>query len=431
MSQQRISGYQWGSNLVSDDTYRYAVFMTATFGVRVGRQTIATGAWTYHDIDGAAATALALPVGNDDHHFAALGIDSTGRLWLAVHMHNHPLRWIVTTNPQDITAWSVGPALPGINTRNTYPVFIKRPDGTLRFWLRSGPTGSGSGRSNSMCWVESEGSWSTSVPLMFQGLEVPDAGGPGINGSGADVENETNWSPYVARPAVEDHGDGTWTEHWFLIWRHRSSPAGSEAGGSYPPGMVVERTNILPSYLQYRSVTDSWHAIDGTPVTFPVHPLNNPAIQTGLTAGAEGWINLFGYTIDDDGHPHVTLSRDPVYHLWWNGESWQQAQVVTAGANYQYSTVIATPVQAVWLRGRLLYLAMGSHATNQRTPVLADESSGSIVRLGGINSLVAGFTPNYDHEALRTRGVVEVMTPTMTQASVVSFGDGARMRAAA
>lgn len=427
---ESIGGDQWSTNLVSDGTWRYAAFYDEAGELTFGKQAVVGGAWTYHTVTGAARTALGLPVIEDEHNYPALGIDSTGKIHCAANMHNNVMRHIVSDTAGDITAWSQAPALTGIKTRNTYPVFVKRPDGTLRFCIRSGPTGSGSGRSDGMSWEESGGAWTQSIALMFQGLEVPEAGGTGVPGGDATVENETNWSPYVARPYVEDLGGGDWIEHWFVVWRNRSGTTGTVAGGSYieangwGAGLTVERTNILPSYLRYVSVTDTWEAVDGTAVTFPITPLNNPAIKTDLTPPSAGWINLFGYTVDDDGHPHVLINDNPRHHLWWNGTIWQQETLSNIN---NLGTLVTEPIP-VWLRGRLWGVATTAPG-GQRTPFLIRTDGVARVAMGGIGSLVLAFKANHDPEALRLRGTVEVMTPTYTEANVVTFGNHTRMSA--
>lgn len=369
-------------NLTSNPTNRFAAWYDVPGELRTGRQPVAGGTWTIHKIAGTNRTALALPVKADPHNYPAIAQDGAGRLHLWANMHNNPLRYLVSASAASVTTWAPG-TLPGVGKAVTYPIPIRRPDGSLRLFLRDGPVGSGAGRADCHFWDYGLASTAGQPTLLFQGLLVD-------GGSDYDVDDTTNWSAYPAIPVVTG-GATNWIEHWSWIWRGK----GTEA-----------RSNTLPSYMQYRSATKSWHAADGTPVTLPVTPLNNPATRTGMVSDGEGYLNFGGLAIDDNGRPHLVISQGPRYHIEWDGTAWKQTRL----ANTLNGLTAHGRFNCYWLNGSLWVLGVEYALDRPRLWRISGNGSDGSVNMGG--QVPDGLWEcAADPEALRRRGRVEVLTP--------------------
>jgi hypothetical protein len=406
-------------NLVSDGIYRYAAWYSVDGATAYfGRQALAGGAWTIHTFAGADATTLDLPVPDDDHNFPAVALLGDGKAVVLANMHGEELKALVSDNAvaSDITEWTAL-SLTGIGTRVTYPIPVHRPDGSTRLYFREGGALTGSARSDSAFWeTAADGSTYGTKTTIFQGLEVPNAKGAGVAGDDASTDTEFNWCAYPTVPVVTDAGGGEFIEHWAWCWRNRDS------------GVNPDRTNVLPSYMQYRSATDSWHAIDGTEVTLPVDPVNTLAVQTGLTAAAEGYLNWGGLAIDGDGFPHMMVSRNPHYHQWWDGAAWQQDSYGSAGGWTLGGVTVLGRLNCVWLRGALWIMTAGGPTDDRRPRLWRLDGTGSVC-LGG--TIPGGGTWEFYLDPVRWRdGVVDVFTPDGATPRVVSFGDNVRMVAA-
>jgi BNR repeat-containing family member len=276
---QTVTGMNLAINLVTSGSYQFAVWYDLAGELRVGRIQRGVHRWgvghTEYTFGGTPRTALSLPVTADEHNFPAIAVIND-RLHVWANMHIEPLMYVRTTAAHTTDGWlanggwvDAAPEIPDVDVRFTYPTPVPRPDGTVWFYGRNGGSGSASGRSNSYYWVHNGTSWSART-LLFQGVSVPDAGGPGIPGTGEGAEDITNFNAYVTNFFVE----GTSTPypgrmHVSWVWRHTGT--GSQDDGE---------ENVLPSYGYSDDGGITWKAADGTPLTVPMTPLNNVAART-------------------------------------------------------------------------------------------------------------------------------------------------------
>lgn len=405
-------------------------------------------------------------------------------------------------------AGTAGTDLTGADVHNSYPTPIQHPDGSVRLYLRDGVSSSAAGRSNSHIWDMAAGaSVFGSRTLIFKGLNVANGKGTGVTGDDSTAgDTYFNWNAYPSNPVVQDVGGGNYIEHWTWLWRRTGVVAlhmtdgiifnggltlQSATGGFNPdfvgcdvagtnvlagttvaayiddnnltltPGSTVSSSQIIditgnsrginhtPSYMQYRSATNSWHTITGATVTLPVDPINTTSVQMGFSPIPPDptYINVGGLTIDDNGYPHWIMSRNPHYHVYWNGSTWTQTQITN-----QFGAIIGTsPAQSIqsrvnpyWSRGRLWMLGMGGLASD---PVALKQIP-RLWRLDGVCSLPLGgwvpagpegadfgfstgpWEPTADPVAWLTRRSIEVLTPVDDTPLVYEFGAGKQMIAA-
>ncbi|WP_255520223.1 BNR-4 repeat-containing protein [Paenarthrobacter sp. YJN-D] len=122
---------------------RYAVWYNESGALIIGKRTLPNGAWTTFDLSTVAANPLVLPVDNDPHNSASIIVDAAGYIHVAANMHGDVLRYVRSTNPHDITAWTA-PGMTGLNeAQMTYTRFALHPDGTVFFLYRDGASGFG------------------------------------------------------------------------------------------------------------------------------------------------------------------------------------------------------------------------------------------------------------------------------------------------
>ncbi len=88
-------------------TYEYALVVRRDWHIVIWKRAVAgPGAWTSHDV---SDTELGLCVAEDAHNGVAMAVDSLGYIHIAGNVHEERLRYIRSTNPDDITAWESGP----------------------------------------------------------------------------------------------------------------------------------------------------------------------------------------------------------------------------------------------------------------------------------------------------------------------------------
>ena len=418
---------EYGTNLLCEDaTYRYAVWYTAADECRVGKQPLAGGAWQTYQFAGAARTALDMPVEHDIHNYPSIGIDSSGRLHVIANMHNDAIHYVRSTAAGDITSWAVGPSPAGIGTTSTYPTFLQRPDGSLRLYLRDvGWTGRGNGH----VWDWNGTGWTMSS-LVFQGLSVPNAKGPGIVGdSFAAGDTLYNWNPYTSYKITG--GPSDWVEHWYWIWRS------CDTGDVDDP---CDREQIQPSYAQYRSATGTWHNVEGTLLSSSTFdPINSTQCFTGMVPnpdqplGSNGYLNWNFLTIRADGYPEIIQSQGPWYRMWYDASGgWQQTRMGNALPSNSWAIAgisLISVVKPVWLKGELWYLATGySGGGTIVKPRLWKANGTTTVLMGG--DVGNSWGSYHSQMALDRRGVIEILTPDGDTPFVMTFGKGHRAVAA-
>lgn len=409
------------TSMVSDGTFRYTAMYTEVGEVLVAKQILAgdPNVWaSILPITGAARTALALPLVPDTHRYVTIAIAGDGYLFIWANMHQTPLHMIRSSAPNDITAW-VSVTLTGADANiNTYPIVVHRSDGSLRIVMRSSPGGPGHGDHHYWETGPSDHTWGAKT-MLFKGNSVANAKPGGGTGDDGTTDTIYNWSAYpCALPHVQDVGGGHYVEHWAWVWRTGAGNDPSENA----------RSNVALSYVQYRSLTDTWHAADGTAVTLPIDIINDPAVQTGIDDNGEGYLNGGGITCDNQGHPHIIISQGPHYHVWWNGTSWNK-DFYTNGILGPAGHMVGRS-GAHWFRNSLWFTSATGIGTGLVRCALMKEDGSTNIKLGGPvpdaqdgsdyatanGTDDAHFFPGTwqslpDPIALRVRGTIEMMIP--------------------
>jgi hypothetical protein len=413
------------SNLTSTATHQFAVWYDLAGELRVGRIERGVQRWgVNHDeytFVGAPRTAMALPVAADSHNYSTIAVDGLGKLHVWANMHVDPLRAVASTTAHTTNGWlatagwvSATADFPGMGARCTYPKPIRFPDGTLVLHMRDGIAGTGSGVSDSHLWRRGPAATTWSGPeLIWQGLNVPGAGGPS-----GPPDSSFDWSAYVLCPVVESpRGPNPGRMHVVWMWRRDTQ---------------IERA--IPSRLSYAYSDDkglTWFSIGGVQAVLPFTPLNNPAFLIGLEDDANGgYLNGGGITVDDSGLPHIIQSAGPSWWIRRENNQWVQSQIPFTfhGASGQGRGL------AYWLHGHLWMLkTAGVSALRQWRPQLWQVSAdpGATFRMGGEVDSFGDWEASADPEAYRQFGTIEALVPDGNRPRVYVFPHGARVRQAA
>lgn len=370
-----------------------------------------------HVFTGAEATELGLPqTENDSHDMFGLGFDKRMYIRLAGHMHNYntnPWRALRSTNPApNISSFTVDTVPTSMDARVSYPMFIPTPTDLLLYTRDSPAPLGGTARGNAGLWKFNRTDFGTSARIPFaQGVSIPP------DGSDTTVDDETNFAPYILRPYIE----ALWERnpgrlHTVIV--HRQFDTG---GSGSPP--EVDKTNIDMGYLWADPPYDenSFFAMNGTPVEFPIIPGpngNNPDILTGLTAnspGDPGYLNGGDIVLDNDGYPCFTLSNNPPYLIRWNGTAWTQQILTQSVGGHAYNGRFSL----VNYRGTLWRISTRTKSSQGglvRHPCMISIDGTKRFQIGGrvsnsFPSPTDNWELNYDKEAYRLFGTVEVLTP--------------------
>lgn len=481
-----------GPNLITVGLWEYAVMFTgypvldeagttASSDLQVCRRqrTTApggTGIWNVHKMTGAEATALSLPnTDGDSHKWCALmiGGDERMHVWANMHADPYPQPAGAFTAPENGLHYAVSTQsvanvwpptfvkgfLPQQAPANSYPTAARFQTNELVLLLRDGPLDaaanpplangrgdSGSGRSNASIWMmPADGSAWGNKRMMFQGVK---AGGT-VNGlplGGAvgyfEPDDDTNYGPYWTNLLVEPAGS-VHPGRLHLAWIWRQIPIAADGTRS---------VNILPSYGYSDDKGATWRAIDGTLLTFPIGPWdgNNLACRTGLlhptgvqsngqSWDAQGYLNWGGICVDPaTGFPHMAVSQNPWFHMWWDGTIWRQASITGLPRAVKLGGFnITSRMSCYWIKDAMWVL------TNAVTP---GERHLRLFRVDGNRSVRLGpeiqnATPSThgpgsgglweahaDPEAVRLFGVIHTLMPDGDAPRVFTFADNHRTR---
>jgi hypothetical protein len=117
------------------DGVTYVVWQGANLGIYVASYTRATRTWS------APVLVASNPLTNDDHGAPAIIVDNSGYIHIMYGSHNSAQKYARSTNPEDISAWTVMPD-PVPSTRGaTYPHLLKDSSGYLYLLYRSNRVG--------------------------------------------------------------------------------------------------------------------------------------------------------------------------------------------------------------------------------------------------------------------------------------------------
>lgn len=171
-------------------------------------------------------------VGWDSHNYIEMAIDSRGHIHLSGNVHCHPLKYLRTTRPHDITTFKRIDRMVGEQEqRVTYPRFFQGPEGELVFIYRDG----GSGRGNRYLNV-----YDLKTKSWRRLLDTPLSDG---------LKSDMNIYPAARRPILGPDG------YFHLCWVWRDTPD-------------CETTHDL-SYARSKDLIH-WETADGEPVSLPI-----------------------------------------------------------------------------------------------------------------------------------------------------------------
>ena len=435
MTVDSSTAYTLASNPVSNATFRYAAFVDTLGQVHVTQQDTAGigGPLIDHIFNAAqdpvAAAVIGSPIANmTEGTYPTLLLTDDGRLTLFVNMGGGTagtFRTIRTTAPNDITAWgnAVGQWATTLPVNRVFsPITWNRPNGRGMVYLCGQGNGLNAtfGNADGQVWQTlPNGSFGpfTTDPILpyFRGVAVP----------GAPVGSA--WSPSVLRPVIEDLGGGQFNEHWFWSWRPKN-----------------QTFSVLPSYAVYRSATNSWHAIDNTPVNPVFDPISQPTLQTGWDdeegAGFQ-FADGGSFTLTPAGNPVALIGWRPTYMIAWDGTKWGRLRFPLVGPATAITIAgvdVLSRMILVYLHRAIWYLFAGStvadpvvraYAVSPGIGLFPPPATIRAVPLGAAVPAGAVWEVTYDHDALDRDGVIQVQTPLGIRDSVfVQVGPPDRIR---
>lgn len=348
------------SNLWSAGDTQYAVYIGRDDRPMLGTRSLLSDEWTTVDLSTLPGNPLATPTVDDGHNVYVVASDETGALHIAGNMHGDPLRYIRTTSQNG--AFDVG-KIGHTGERVTYPRFVSLLDGSLLFFRRDGQSGFGS----------------TELSVLAPGAQTWRTIGTILDGEPTDE------SPYLHHVAVDPKSGAI---HILFVWR--DTP---DVGSNNDVGYAVSIDG-----------GESWATIDGDPLGSTItHSDTSTVIDTAPTGS--GLLNGGGLTVDDDGRPHATVAfvdnrsgrqRVRHEHLWHDGVSWQRD---TLDVDFDGRTSIAAlPSGDLWVLG-------GSGGTIEAARI----QGAATLESRRLASVTPGWEPIYDDQALRDRGVVEIL----------------------
>ena len=258
------------------------------------------GAWKTFDLSTLTGNPLASPTANDGHNVATLGVTRDGYLIVSANMHANVCRCVISTNPNDISSWSMISYTSG--SQVTYPRFVKYPDGTLQVFWREGTSGNG----------------------VYYGATFNDTTKT-FNAKVLLIQAAAS-NPYEQRVIVDDAG----VLH--LCWGYRSN--GDSADTNFG--------------LFYAKSTDKGatftNALGGSSYALPLSATNSEKI-VDAPAGS-GYCNQNGACHDLNNRYHTVIwqydkrGATQIMHIWFDGALWQKELV--SDFNFSLSLTPAT-----------------------------------------------------------------------------------------
>lgn len=326
----------------------------------------------------------------DSHNTFAHGVDVNGRVIVAGNMHENPMRAAYTTNPNDLTAWTVIPPKDATQDQCTYVSFFTALDGTLYRYWRDGAATQGN------VFYDR---WNPTT-LVFEN-QVTFMNGV-VSGEG----------PYPWRIAVSREGKwGVW-----FCWR-------AEAGAD---------TNNDFCYVESVDNGATWRRADGTPQTVPITHANAQVVVAAQTG--DGLLNQGGDDFDIDGHTHAGIQLydangvTQIHHVYWNGSAFVNDQVtrwhetVVQAGQTTLDLVVARPQVVCSDAGRTLVITRTRGEGLGGRPVCIDVTPGAGNNTFPILDMdLEEWEPAIDSRALRGRNEL-----TMFVGSILSPANSRR-----
>lgn len=317
--QTTYNATSYAQPVATDGDDLYVALYDTTGALVIRKRTLPLGAWTQFDLTTIAGNPLVLPVANDSHNTASVIVDAQGYIHVAANMHGDVLRYVRSTNPRDITAWTA-PGMTGSNEAQvTYPRFALHPDGTLFLLYRDGTSGNGDVYLNRK---PPGGAW-TQVGMIASG-------------------KATNENPYETQFVIDHLG----RLNIGFTWR----PSGGD-----------HNTNADVHFIRSADKGQTWTSVAGVVVSMPLVHANTSARALTTAATNSGIINQPGLDVDVDGHPHMPLTLADgtapdrnIHHLWWDGDEWRNDQVTNLGNGMGYDNMPTRPAMVCTASGRSL-----------------------------------------------------------------------------
>lgn len=354
---------------------QYAAWYDHAGALLVGKRTLPSEVWTTFDLGTVAGNPLVLPVDTDSHNTVCMIVDAQGYIHVAANMHGDVLRYVKSTNPNDITAWTA-PGMTGLNeTQMTYPRFALHPDGTLFYMYRDGASGNGDIYLNRK---NVGGSW-TQLGMLAAG-------------------KATNENPYESRFVISANG----TLGVAFTWRPN--------GGDH-------NTNADVHFIKSTDKGATWQSVSGAAVTIPLVHVDTTALALATAATNSGIINQFGLDLDADDYPHIALTLADgatpdrnIHHLYWDGAAWVNQQVTDLQNGMGFNEMPKRPSIACTADGRTLILTSYTRITTKRgTFRIIDVTGGAATDVPFANLDGRDWELTYDGRALRERNELNIM----------------------
>lgn len=358
-------------NLWTTNGREYAVWVGRDGTPYAGSRRTAEGSWTQTDLGRLPGNPLSAPTDADNHNVYVLGVDARGRIHIAGNMRIAPLRYI-RTRAARLGEWTATKT-PVRTDRATYPAFVGLPDGTLLFFRRQAPVGTGS----------------------MELLDVLRPGSDRWRSYGAVVDGRaTQESAYLHHVAADPD---TGMIHLLFEWRGTGGPS----------------TNNDVAYARSADGGRTWERSDGTPLPTPITHSTAETVIDSETADA-GLVNQGGFTTDADGRPHgVVRYRRPgeggaIEHVWLEEGEWQRESFDDTDIEGR-PQVVGMPDGRIWLLGV-------AGTTVKAVDITPDRDRADTQELA---TVPLGWEVNYDSQALAREGVLRMLIPSGDRPRVV------------
>jgi hypothetical protein len=374
--QSRYNGVSYNQDSVCTVAgIQYAAWYDQAGALQIGKRTLPSEVWTTFDMGTISGNPLVLPVDTDSHNDISLIVDAQGYIHVAANMHGDVLRYVKSTNPNDITAWTA-PGMTGLNeAQMTYPRFVLHPDGTLFYMYRDGASGNGDVYLNRKNVGEA---W-TQLGMLASG-------------------KATNENPYESRFVIDAAG----TLAVAFTWR----PSGGD-----------HNTNNDVHFIKSTDKGATWKNVSNAAVTIPLVHADTVSLVLDTAATNSGIINQFGLDLDTLGRPHIALTLADgatpdrnIHHLYWNGTAWVNQQVTDLRNGMGYNEMPMRPAIACTNDGRTLITTSYPRTNGRRGSFrLIDVTGGAATDVSLADLDGRDFEMTYDGRALRERNELNIM----------------------
>lgn len=360
---------------------QYAVWVNDAQHAIIGKRSMPNGAWSTFDLF-AVAPFNAL-VTNDVHNSFSIGVDGDGHIHVSGDMHAVGLKYLRSTNPWSIAAWTTAGAPSTFTTQATYPMFL-RVGGDLVFTYRDGVSGAGD-------WVIHN--WNRATKVWANGRVF-------IQGK------PTSENPYPHRMTVEGT-DGANPNRVHMMWDWRTS---SNAD-----------TNNDPCYAYSDDLGATWRNSNGTAYTLPItHATAEKAVTTGTSTGMHA---MGGFDVDINGRPHYANVKydaggnTQLWHVWHNGTAWV-SDLATTDLDYRMDMSLSISGQEVGRpavvctrQGKTLLLWRSNYTGRRGRLWVKDvtEGGGNPKSWPLLDMDLFYFEPTYDLHALRRTNTLHML----------------------